>query len=172
MGLTPSLWPVSSRDSNGSLLLLVLRCSALYCFPSPTLTFIVSLVIKLSSITHFKYAICFLPGLWLVHMGTVVSWLYESVGLTEVKSLVQDHITHKWQNWDSDLQVNLKERREKRKYVGRSMGNLVMVLKICNIFFLIALENILRKQTYITIYYVSLFPFWESQNTFHAFILS
>ena len=70
--------PFRSRDSNGSLLLLVLRCCALYCFPNPALTFIVSLLIKLSSITHFEYTICFLLGLWLVHVGTFISWLYES----------------------------------------------------------------------------------------------
>lgn len=34
-----------------------------------------------------------------------------------------------------------------------------MLFEICNIFFLIALETILRKQTYIMIYYVSLFSF-------------
>lgn len=75
---------------------------------------------------------------------------------------------------ERNSQVNLKEIREKRKYVRRSMGPLVMVLEISSIVFLIALENILRKGAYIIICYFCLFPFWERQNnnTSYVHILS
>lgn len=74
------LCALRSRDSHRSLLLLGLRCCALPCFPSPAITFIVGLIIKLISITHFEYAICFLPGLWLVHVGNIISWLLWECG--------------------------------------------------------------------------------------------
>lgn len=57
---------------------------------------------------------------------------------------------------------------------GRSTRNLAVVLDLCNMFFLIVLENIPRKQTYITIHYISCFLFWEGQkkNSSFVFILS
>lgn len=44
-----------------------------------------------------------------------------------------------------------------------------MVLEIYTIHFLIALENILRKQTYMIIHHVS-FSFWKSQNNNASYV--
>lgn len=40
---------------------------------------------------------------------------YMRVGLTEVKSLIQEHIANKWQDWDSDPVSSSESERNNRK---------------------------------------------------------
>lgn len=78
-----------------------------------------------------EYAICFLLGLGLVHVGVALDWLHQVMVLTEGRSGIHDHVTQRGRTETQNLQGNLKNRRrEWRKYLGSSLENQMMGLGI------------------------------------------